>query len=94
MTSAKKILLAVSGGLVAFGIVLVALGFALSGFDTNVFTTTIDMRSREIMLGGVAVDDPHGLPLLEQFAELGDVRVSAPSAPTAPKAPGASSPLT
>ncbi len=87
MTSAKKTLLAVSGGLVAFGIVLIALGFALSGFDTDVFTTTIDMRSREVVLGGVTVEDPTGLPLIEQLAGLGGVEVSAPSAPAAPEAP-------
>lgn len=39
MTSAKKMYFAVASGLVAAGIVLAALGFALSGFNPQVFTT-------------------------------------------------------
>lgn len=75
MTNAKKRLLAVAGGFIAAGIVLAAAGFALSGFDTSVFSATIDMRSGEIVLGGTQVDDPSGLPLIEQIAGLGEVRV-------------------
>lgn len=89
MTSAKKTYLAVSGGLVALGIVLAALGFVTSGFDPNVFAAQIDMRDDSIVLGGVEVDDPTGIFLLEQIAQLGEIDVSAPSAPEAPAAPSA-----
>ena len=63
MTSAKKIYLAVAGGLVAAGVVLAGIGFIASGFDPAVFTTHIDTRDSTIVLGGVEVDDPMGLPL-------------------------------
>lgn len=62
MTSAKKIYLAVAGGLVAAGVVLAGIGFIASGFDPAVFTTHIDTRDSTIVLGGVEVDDPMGLP--------------------------------
>ena len=39
MTSAKRIYLAVAGGLVALGIVLAGIGFIASGFDPAVFNT-------------------------------------------------------
>ncbi len=91
MTSAKKTYLAVSGGLVALGIVLAALGFLVSGFDPNVFTAQIDIRDDSIVLGGVEVDDPTGIFPLEQIARLGEIDVSAPSAPEAPAAPSAPS---
>ena len=67
MTSAKKIYLAVAGGLVAAGVVLAGIGFIASGFDPAVFTTQIDTRDSTIVLGGVEVDDPMGLPLIEQL---------------------------
>ncbi|MFR3878606.1 MAG: hypothetical protein ACLTYW_11120 [Collinsella sp.] len=57
MTSAKKIYLAVAGGLVAAGVVLAGIGFIASGFDPAVFTTHIDTRDSTIVLGGVEVDD-------------------------------------
>ena len=44
MTSAKKIYLAVAGGLIAAGIVLAGIGLIASGRDQAVFTTQIDMR--------------------------------------------------
>ena len=53
MTSAKKIYLAVAGGLVAAGVVLAGIGFIASGFDPAVFTTQIDTRDSSIVLGGV-----------------------------------------
>ena len=74
MTSAKKIYLAVAGGLVAAGVVLAGIGFIASGF-------------------GVEVDDPMGLPLIEQLANLGEIDTSgitaseSPAAPEAPTAP-------
>ena len=87
MTSAKKIYLAVAGGLVAAGVVLAGIGFIVSGCDPAVFNTQIDLRDDTIVLGGVEVDDPTGLPLIEQLSQVGEVNVSAPTAPEAPAAP-------
>lgn len=89
MNSAKKIYLAVAGGLVAAGIVLAGIGFVSSGFDPAVFNTQIDLRNDTVILGGVEVDDPTGLPLIEQLAEIGEVDTSGITAPEAPKAPAA-----
>ena len=87
MSSAKRIYLAVAGGLVAAGLVLAAIGFVASGFDLAVFNTQIDLRDDTVILGGVEVDDPTGLPLIEQLAKVGEIDVSAPKAPEAPAAP-------
>ena len=93
MTSAKKVYLAVAGGLVAAGIVLVGIGFIASGLDPAVFNTQIDLRDDTVVLGGVEVDDPTGLPLIEQLAGIGEVDTSgitaseSPAAPEAPTAP-------
>ncbi|MBN2945454.1 MAG: hypothetical protein JTJ24_09270 [Collinsella sp.] len=87
MTSAKKIYLAVAGGLVAAGVVLAGIGFIVSGCDPAVFNTQIDLRDDTVVLGGVEVDDPTGLPLIEQLSQVGEVDVSAPTAPEAPAAP-------
>ena len=87
MTSAKKIYLAVAGGLVAAGVVLAGIGFIVSGCDPAVFNTQIDLRDDTVILGGVEVDDPTGLPLIEQLSQVGEVDVSAPTAPEAPAAP-------
>lgn len=95
MTSAKKIYLAVAGGLVAAGVVLAGIGFIASGFDPAVFTTHVDTRYSTIVLGGVEVDDPMGLPLIEQLANLGEIEIDtsgitaseSPAAPEAPTAP-------
>ncbi len=87
MSIAKKTFLAVAGGLVAVGIVIAAIGFIASGFDPAVFSTQIDMRDGTIVLGGVEVDDPTGLPLIEQVAGLGEVDTSGIVAPEAPVAP-------
>lgn len=70
MTSAKKIYLAVAGGLVAAGVVLAGIGFIASGFDPAVFTTQIDMRDSTIVLGGVEADDPESIPFVSQLAKL------------------------
>lgn len=86
MTSAKKIYLAVAGGLVAAGVVLAGIGFIVSGCDPAVFNTQIDLRDDTIVLGGVEVDDPTGLPLIEQLSQVGEIDVSAPTAPEAPAA--------
>lgn len=87
MSIAKKTFLAVAGGLVAAGIVIAAMGFIASGFDPAVFSTQIDTRDDSIVLGGVEVDDPTGLPLIEQLAELGEIDTSGIAAPEAPGAP-------
>lgn len=44
--------------------------------STRVFTTHIDTRDSTIVLGGVEVDDPMGLPLIEQLANLGEIDTS------------------
>ena len=87
MTSAKKIYLAVAGGLVAAGIVLAGIGLVSSGFDLAVFNTQIDLRDDTVILGGVEVGDPTGLPLIEQLAGIGEVDTSGVAAPEAPTAP-------
>lgn len=92
MTSAKKIYLAVAGGLVAAGVVLAGIGFIVSGCDPAVFNTQIDLRDDTIVLGGVEVDDPTGLPLIEQLDGFGEVDTSgitASESPAAPEAPAA-----
>lgn len=89
MTSTKKVYLAVAGGLVAVGIVLAGIGFIASGCDLAVFSTQIDLRDDAIVLGGVEVDDPRGLPLIERLSQVGGVDVSSPTAPEAPEAPAA-----
>lgn len=89
MTSAKKMYFAIAGGLVALGIVLAGLGYVASGFNPAVFSTQIDLRDDSIVLGGVQVDDPTGMPLIEQLSKVGDVSVSAPTAPAVPTAPNA-----
>ena len=87
MTSAKKIYLAVAGGLVAAGVVLAGIGFIVSGCDPAVFNTQIDLRDDTVVLGGVEVDDPTGLPLIEQLDGFGEVDTSGITASEAPAAP-------
>lgn len=94
MTSAKRIYLAVAGGLVALGIVLAGIGFIASGFDPAVFNTQIDLRDDgAVTLGGVEVDDPEGVPFISQLADLGEIDTSGitasefPAAPEVPTAP-------
>lgn len=87
MKSATKVYLAISGGILATGIVLAALGFALSGFDPSVFATNIDMSSDTVVLGGRQVDESVGLPLLNRLREAGNVSFTIPDAPMAPSAP-------
>lgn len=81
MTSIKKIYLAVAGGLVAAGVVLAGIGFIASGFDPAVFSTQIDMRNDTVILGGIEVDGPTGLPLIGQLARIGGVDTSGIAAP-------------
>lgn len=95
MTSARKIYLAVAGGLVAAGIVLAGIGLVVSGFDPTVFTTQIDTRDDIVILGGIEVGDPTGLPLIGQLAKLGEIDTTGvvaheePEAPAAPETPAA-----
>ena len=84
MTSAKKIYLAVAGGLVAAGVVLAGIGFIASGFDPAVFTAQIDTRDDTVVLGGVEVGDPEGIPFIGQLANLGEIDTSDVADPTAP----------
>lgn len=77
MSSVKRIYLAVAGGLVATGLVLAAIGFVASGFNLAVFNTQIDLRDDTIILGGVEMDDPTGLPLIEQLAEVGEIHIGS-----------------
>ncbi len=84
MTSAKKIYLAVAGGLIAAGIVLTGIGFIASGRDQAVFTTQIDMRDNTIVLGGVEVDEPEGIPFISRLAILGEIDTSDVADPAAP----------
>ena len=77
MSSVKRIYLAVAGGLVATGLVLAAIGFVASGFNLAVFNTQIDLRDDTIILGGVEIDDPTGLPLIEQLAEVGEIHIGS-----------------
>lgn len=77
MSSVKRIYLAVAGGLVATGLVLAAIGFVTSGFNLAVLNTQIDLRDDTIILGGVEIDDPTGLPLIEQLAEVGEIHIGS-----------------
>ena len=87
MTSAKKIYLAVAGGLVAAGVVLAGIGFIASGRNQAVFTTQIDARDSTIVLGGVEVDEHESIPFIGQLANLGEIDASGVAAPEAPAAP-------
>ena len=84
MTSAKKIYLAVAGGLVAAGVVLAGIGFIASGFDPAVFTTQIDTRDSTIVLGGVEVGECERIPFISQLANLGEIDTSGVADPAAP----------
>ena len=98
-TSARKTYLAVSGGIAALGIVLAGAGFAFSGFDLGVFTSTVDLRADKVVLGGTEVDDYDDLLVTGILGTIGSVdlsvaeapdspeTLSAPEAPTAPEAP-------
>lgn len=87
MTSAKRIYLAVAGGLVAAGLVLAGIGYAASGCNPAVFTTQLDARSGEIVLGGVEMEGPIGMYNLDRIFNLGQIDIAAPDVPEAPAAP-------
>ena len=87
MSNAKKAFLAVSSGMLALGLILMACGFVISGFSLDVFTATVDPARDRVVLGGVEVDDPTGLPLIGRLAEVGEIDVSDITAPGAPEAP-------
>lgn len=81
MTSAKKIYLAVAGGLVAAGLVLAGIGYVASGCDPAVFSTQLDARNGEVILGGVEVKGPIGMYNLDGIFGLGQIDIAAPEAP-------------
>lgn len=77
-------MLAVAGGLIAAGIVLAGIGFIASGRNQAVFTTQIDMRDNTIVLGGVEVDEPEGIPFISRLTILGEIDTSDVADPAAP----------
>ena len=48
------------------------------------FTTQIDMRDNTIVLGGVEVDEPEGIPFISRIAILGEIDTSGVANPAAP----------
>lgn len=105
MKSTRTALCAIAGGLAALGIVMMAAGFALGGFDPRVFSMHIDTRTNTIELGGVAVAHPEDIPVLSWFVESGNsieygssdapdkpAEPDAPANPAAPDAPAAPAP--
>ncbi len=44
-------------------------------------TTQIDMRDNTIVLGGVEVDEPEGIPFISRLAILGEIDTSDVAAP-------------
>ena len=86
-TNARKTYLTVSGGIAALGIVLAGAGFALSGFDPSVFTSTVDLRADKVVLGGTEVHDYDDLLVAGILDTIGSVDLSVAAAPTAPEAP-------
>ena len=88
-TNARKMYLAVSGGIAALGIVLAGVGFAISGFDPAVFTSTVDLRADKVVLGGTEVDDYDDLLVAGILDTIGSVDISAAEAPDSPDAPSA-----
>lgn len=77
MSNAKKAFLAVSSGMLALGVILMACGFVLSGFSLDVFTATVDPTRDRVVLGGVEVENYDELPLLKQIAQIGQIGIGA-----------------
>ena len=86
-TNARKTYLAVSGGIAALGIVLAGVGFAISGFDPAVFTSTVDLRADKVVLGGTEIGDYDDLLVAGILDTIGSVDLSTAETPTAPEAP-------
>lgn len=61
----------VACALMGLGIVLSLAGFALSGFDSRIFSASIDRGT--VVFGGVVVENPDNLPLISTLAEMGRV---------------------
>lgn len=61
----------VACALMGLGIVLSLAGFALSGFDSRIFSVSIDRGT--VVFGGVVVENPDKLPLISTLAEMGRV---------------------
>ena len=103
MSNAKKAFLAVSSGMLALGLILMACGFVLSGFSFDVFTATVDPTRDRVVLGGVEVENYDELPLLKQIAQIGQIGIGPddgfdeydaegdadPTLPPAPEEPAA-----
>ncbi len=87
MRNVHKTTYRVAAALAAVGLVLMAGGFALSGFDVRVFSASVDRG--EVTLGGREVEHPERVPLLGWMAVLGTVEVNPPVAPDAPDTPSA-----
>ncbi|MDO5043138.1 MAG: hypothetical protein Q4D92_06465 [Slackia sp.] len=73
----KAIWKTVACALIGVGLVLAFAGFALSGFDARVFSTTIDRGT--VTLGGTVIDDPDALPGISTIAEMGRIEYGASS---------------
>lgn len=71
MTSAKKIYLARGGRTRCRGRRPRGHWLVASGFDPAVFTTQIDMRDDTVVLGGVEVGDPEGIPFIGPARRFG-----------------------
>lgn len=61
----------VACALMGLGVVLSLAGFALSGFDSRIFSASIDRGT--VVFGGVVVENPDNLPLISTLAEMGRV---------------------
>lgn len=103
MSNAKKSFLAVSSGMLALGLILMACGFVVSGFSLDVFTATVDPARDRVVLGGVEVENYDELPLLKQIVQIGQIGIGPeddfdeydaegdadPTPPPAPEVPAA-----
>ena len=99
----RKIYLAVCGGIAALGLVLIGAGFALGGFDPRLFTTTVNLATGKVVLGGTVVEDYETLLVANILETVGSIDTSAldasapedsevsavPEVPVAPDAPAA-----
>lgn len=57
---------AVVAGIAALGVVLAAVGFALSGFNPHVFESVVERD--QVILGGTTVLQVEDVPLLSLFS--------------------------
>ena len=90
MGQVRKTMHLVAAALAVAGIVLMAAGFTLSGFDLRVFSVSVDRGA--VVLGGREVADPDSVPLLGTLAEWGRMEVNVSEPPDAPRAPDLGAP--